>query len=266
MILCDPVEVVLVRVARALLLPVVRVAALGARVEARVSLLALPLQPVLDVAIALRHERLRRRWRAGCCASARVRAGATRRGATALPTRRLTCAALPAHLPTACRRNRRTSYHHNRLLPASGKEPMARSIARGRRSIEFCALSRSGGCQLQRISGRGLGSGAPADAAKMDYLSYLYTPQQMSGGASFGHATRVGNWSEDYELQQHRIKCAHGGFVINYKRALAPVPKSPGSELLLDVEQLLFQLGLALLELEAVSNNLGLRWRRRAQH
>ena len=41
----------------------------------------------------------------------------------------------------------------------------------------------------------------------MDYLSYLYTPQQMSGGASFGHATRVGNWSEDYELQQHRIKC-----------------------------------------------------------
>ena len=63
---------------------------------------------------------------------------------------------------------------------------------------------------LQRISGRGLGSGAPADAAKMDYLSYLYTPQQMSGGASFGHATRVGNWSEDYELQQHRIKCAHG--------------------------------------------------------
>ena len=43
----------------------------------------------------------------------------------------------------------------------------------------------------------------------MDYLSYLYTPQQMSGGASFGHATRVGNWSEDYELQQHRIKCAH---------------------------------------------------------
>ena len=40
----------------------------------------------------------------------------------------------------------------------------------------------------------------------MDYLSYLYTPQQMSGGASFGHSTRVGNWSEDYELQQHRIK------------------------------------------------------------
>ena len=75
--MCDLVEVVLVRVARALLLPVVRVAALGARVEARVSLLALPLQPVLDVAIALRHERLRRRWRAGCCASARVRAGAT---------------------------------------------------------------------------------------------------------------------------------------------------------------------------------------------
>ena len=100
----------------------------------------------------------------------------------------------------------------------------------------------------------------------MDYLSYLYTPQQMSGGASFGHATRVGNWSEDYELQQHRIKCAHGGFVINYKRALAPVPKRRNSELLLDVEQLLFQLGLALLELEAVSNNLGLRWRRRAQH
>lgn len=40
----------------------------------------------------------------------------------------------------------------------------------------------------------------------MDYLSYLYTPQQMSGGASFGNATRVGNWSEDYELQQHRVK------------------------------------------------------------
>lgn len=46
-------------------------------------------------------------------------------------------------------------------------------------------------------------------APAMDYLSYLYTPQQMSGGASFGHSTRVGNWSEDYELQQHRIKvCA----------------------------------------------------------
>jgi hypothetical protein len=40
----------------------------------------------------------------------------------------------------------------------------------------------------------------------MDYLSYLYTPQQMSGGASFGHGTRVGNWSEDFELQQHRVK------------------------------------------------------------
>lgn len=40
----------------------------------------------------------------------------------------------------------------------------------------------------------------------MDYLSYLYTPQQMSGGASFGHSTRIGNWSEDHELQQARIK------------------------------------------------------------
>jgi len=40
----------------------------------------------------------------------------------------------------------------------------------------------------------------------MDYLSYLYTPQQMSGGASFGHSTRIGNWSEDNELQQARIK------------------------------------------------------------
>eukprot|EP01045_Picozoa_sp_COSAG04_P014239 COSAG04_NODE_1054_length_8546_cov_3.545046_5_plen_103_part_00 len=93
---------------------------------------------------------------------------------------------------------------------------------------EFCHRLDGPTVPLQRISGLGLGSGAPADAAKMDYLSYLYTPQQMSGGASFGHATRVGNWSEDYELQQHRIKCAHGGFVINYKRALAPVPKSRG--------------------------------------
>ena len=114
--------------------------------------------------------------------------------------------------------------------------------------------------------GRGLGGGAPADAAKMDYLSYLYTPQQMSGGASFGHATRVGNWSEDYELQQHRIKCAHNVFVVNYKPALHPRQNLRRSELLLDVEQLLLQLGLALLELEAVSNNLGLCWRRRAQH
>ena len=143
------------------------------------------------------------------------------------------------------------------------------AIARGRRSIELCALSRSGGCQLQRISGRGLGSGAPADAAKMDYLSYLYTPQQMSGGASFGHATRVGNWSEDYELQQHRIygiKCAHGELCYKLQARPRTRPKISGLELLLDVEQLLFQLGLALLELEAVSNNLGLRWRRRAQH
>ena len=46
----------------------------------------------------------------------------------------------------------------------------------------------------------------PGVCATVDYLSYLYTPQQMSGGASFGHSTRVGNWSEDYELQQHRIK------------------------------------------------------------
>ena len=43
-------------------------------------------------------------------------------------------------------------------------------------------------------------------SAEMDYLSYLYTPQQMSGGASFGHSTRIGNWSEDHELQQARIK------------------------------------------------------------
>ena len=74
----------------------------------------------------------------------------------------------------------------------------------------------------------------------MDYLSYLYTPQQMSGGASFGHATRVGNWSEDYELQQHRIKCAHS---LCYKLQARPRTRakiSGGSELLLDVEQLLF--------------------------
>ena len=53
----------------------------------------------------------------------------------------------------------------------------------------------------------------------MDYLSYLYTPQQMSGGASFGHATRVGNWSEDYELQQHRIKCARPAWAAAVVRA-----------------------------------------------
>jgi len=57
----------------------------------------------------------------------------------------------------------------------------------------------------------------------MDYLSYLYTPQQMSGGASFGHSTRVGNWSEDYELQQHRIKVRSQFSAVNNRLFRHPI-------------------------------------------
>lgn len=33
-----------------------------------------------------------------------------------------------------------------------------------------------------------------------------FTPQQLSGGPKFAAKTRVGNWSEDYDLQQSRIQ------------------------------------------------------------
>jgi len=29
-----------------------------------------------------------------------------------------------------------------------------------------------------------------------------YTTQQLQGGPSFSHKTRIGNWNEDYELDQ----------------------------------------------------------------
>ena len=82
---------------------------------------------------------------------------------------------------------------------------MAATLLRSRHlGLIYIRSSSSGLCQPVRFAYTSHNS-PPA----MDYLSYLYTPQQMSGGASFGHSTRVGNWSEDYELQQHRIKvCA----------------------------------------------------------
>jgi len=71
----------------------------------------------------------------------------------------------------------------------------------------------------------------------MDYLSYIYTPQQMSGGATFAHGTRVGNWSEDMELQAMRVrdylaKKQAGTLAVNRLQArlathLRPVEISP---------------------------------------
>jgi hypothetical protein len=57
----------------------------------------------------------------------------------------------------------------------------------------------------------------------MDYLSYLYTPQQMSGGASFGHSTRIGNWSEDNELQQVRRPRPGPAVSLAHRISTAPV-------------------------------------------
>ena len=33
-----------------------------------------------------------------------------------------------------------------------------------------------------------------------------FTPQQLHGGPKFSSKTRVGNWSEDFELSQHQQK------------------------------------------------------------
>ena len=79
----------------------------------------------------------------------------------------------------------------------------------------------------------------------MDYLSYLYTPQQMSGAASFQHSCRIGNWSEDMELKQARLKDfvakkETGSLAVSKMQARAPpehpirapVPPSPGERAL----------------------------------
>ena len=34
-------------------------------------------------------------------------------------------------------------------------------------------------------------------------LKMYFTPQQLSGGPKYTHGTRVGNWSEDYEMSGH---------------------------------------------------------------
>lgn len=33
-----------------------------------------------------------------------------------------------------------------------------------------------------------------------------FTPQQLSGGPKYSHKTRVGNWSEDFDLGNHTQK------------------------------------------------------------
>jgi len=33
-----------------------------------------------------------------------------------------------------------------------------------------------------------------------------YTPQQQSGGPRFAHKTRVGNWNEDWEASETKLK------------------------------------------------------------
>ena len=33
-----------------------------------------------------------------------------------------------------------------------------------------------------------------------------FTPEQLSGGPRYNHTTRVGNWSEDFDLGKHNQK------------------------------------------------------------
>ena len=33
-----------------------------------------------------------------------------------------------------------------------------------------------------------------------------FTPQQIGGGPKYGHKTRVGNWLEDFELEEIKLK------------------------------------------------------------
>jgi len=33
-----------------------------------------------------------------------------------------------------------------------------------------------------------------------------FTPQQLGGGPKFSYKTRVGNWSEDWESHENRLK------------------------------------------------------------
>jgi len=33
-----------------------------------------------------------------------------------------------------------------------------------------------------------------------------YTPQQMAGGPRYSHKTRAGNWNEDWEASESKLK------------------------------------------------------------
>ena len=63
-----------------------------------------------------------------------------------------------------------------------------------------------------------------------------FTPQQLSGGPKYSHKTRVGNWSEDFDLGNHMQKDyldkkSKGKLMINqtqqkFAKAFQRVPQS----------------------------------------
>lgn len=51
----------------------------------------------------------------------------------------------------------------------------------------------------------------------------MFTPQQLTGGPRYGESTRIGNWSEDIELDEIKLKDflkkkEHGALIVNTKQ------------------------------------------------
>ena len=50
-----------------------------------------------------------------------------------------------------------------------------------------------------------------------------FTPQQLTGGPRYGQHTKIGNWSEDVEIKELKIKDylkkkSEGGLLVNERQ------------------------------------------------
>lgn len=63
-------------------------------------------------------------------------------------------------------------------------------FAKHQLTLQHLVFKRCTFCKIQKLP------------ANKRYAKMLYTQQQLSGGPSFSHKTRIGNWNEDVELAQ----------------------------------------------------------------
>lgn len=71
-------------------------------------------------------------------------------------------------------------------------------------------------------------------------MEYIYTPQQIAGYKGYGHKVRIGNWSEEMELEENRLKDfltkkSTGNLSLTraeerFGKALRPVSLTPSSD------------------------------------